>query len=59
MTKVLAPCLEIFWCLTFSLTEADEGISEAVWVKVWQARIGKRLTKNCPGWEWPCSSVSV
>ena len=47
MTEILAPCLELLWCLADLLTESDKGISETVRVEVRQARRNEGITKYC------------
>lgn len=46
MAEILAPGFEGFCCLANCLSEANQGISEAVWVEVGQPCVGKRLSKD-------------
>ena len=48
MPKILAPRLELFRGIAYILTKPDEGISEAVWVEIWQARPYECFSENCP-----------
>jgi hypothetical protein len=48
MPKVLAPRLEIFQCLADLLAELDQGISETMGIKIWEAGNVKGLAKDRP-----------
>lgn len=46
MAEVLAPCLELLRGLADLLTEPDKGVSETVWVEVWQASSGEGIAED-------------